>query len=110
MIDIADFAKIEMKIGCIVSAERVPETDKLLRLTVNFGEAQPRQVVSGIATYLEDIQTLVGTCCPFVTNLAPRTIRGLESQAMIVAVHTDNGAFSLLEPTSADIPPGTRLG
>ena len=109
MITIEDFAKVEMRIGKIVSAERVPETDKLMRLQVDFGEDEPRQVVSGIATYFSDEQVLVGKTCPFVTNLAPRTIRGLESQAMIVAVHTTEDAFSLLEPTMVEIPVGTRL-
>jgi methionyl-tRNA synthetase len=109
MIALEDFAQVEMRIGEIQSVERVPETDKLLRLQVDFGEEQPRQVISGIAGYFVDEQVLVGKKCPFVTNLAPRTIRGLESQAMIVAVHTDNGAFSILEPSMADIPAGTRL-
>lgn len=110
MITIDDFAKVEMRIGRICSVERVPETDKLLKLSVDFGEETPRQVVSGIAGYFPDEQILVGRKCPFVTNLAPRTIRGLESQAMIVAVHTDDGAFSILEPTlSEDIASGTKL-
>jgi methionyl-tRNA synthetase len=87
----------------------VENTDKLLRLSVDFGEETPRQVVSGIAGYFPDEQVLVGKKCPFVTNLAPRTIRGLESQAMIVAVHTAEDAFSLLEPTMADVPGGTTL-
>jgi methionyl-tRNA synthetase len=109
MISIEDFARIEMRLGRILSIEKVPDTDKLLKLSVDFGEGQPRQVISGIALYFEDPQVLVGKTCPFVTNLEPRTIRGLESQAMIVAVHTAEGAFSVLEPTLATLPPGTRL-
>jgi len=109
MIEIDDFAKVEMKIGKILNVERVPNTDKLLQLTVDFGEEHPRTVVSGIALYFEDEQVLVGVSCPFVTNLEPRTIRGLTSEAMILAVHTDDGSFSVLEPTQADIPAGTRL-
>lgn len=109
MITIDDFSKVEMHIGHITAVERVPDTDKLLRLAVDFGEAEPRQVVSGIAGYFDDPQVLVGKRCPFVTNLEPRTIRGLESQAMIVAVHTDDGAFSILEPTMAEMPAGTKL-
>lgn len=108
MISIDDFAKIEMKLGNILDAERVPDTDKLLKLTVDFGEEEPRQVISGIAAYVTPEQ-LAGRTCPFVVNLEPRTIRGLVSQAMIVAVHTDEGAFSLLEPTDAPMPPGTKL-
>jgi methionyl-tRNA synthetase len=109
MITIEDFSKIEMRIGHIVSVERVPDTDKLLHLAVDFGEEAARSVVSGIAGYFSDPQMLVGKRCPFVTNLEPRTIRGLVSQAMIVAVHTDAGQFSILEPTLAEIPAGTRL-
>jgi methionyl-tRNA synthetase len=109
MITIDDFTKVEMHIGKILSAERVPETDKLLKLEVDFGEAAPRQVISGIAEYFEDPGELVGVSCPFVTNLEPRTIRGLESQAMIVAAHTSDGTFSVLTPTNSDITPGTKL-
>lgn len=109
MISINDFAQVEMRLGKILSVERVPDTDKLLRLSVDVGEAAPRQVISGIALYFEDPQVLVGKTCPFVTNLEPRMIRGLESQAMIVAVHTDDGTFSILEPTLAAMPPGTKL-
>ncbi len=109
MISIEDFSRIEMRIGTIMFAERVPETDKLLKLLVDFGEETPRQVVSGIAKYFEDPTLLVGKKCPFVTNLEPRTIKGLMSQAMIVAVHTDDDAFSLLEPTGTPIPSGTKL-
>lgn len=110
MATIDDFSRIEMRLGRICTVERVPDTDKLLRLTVDFGESEPRQVVSGIALYLADPHVLVGRVCPFVTNLDPRTIRGLESQAMIVAVHSDQGAFSILEPTMASLEPGTKLG
>jgi len=109
MITIDDFAKVEMRIGAIRAVERVPDTDKLLKLSVDFGEEEPRTVISGIAEYFPDEQALVGVSCPFVTNLEPRTIRGLTSEAMIVAVHSAEGAFSVLQPTGADIPAGTRL-
>ncbi len=109
MITIDDFKKVEMTIGKITHVEKVPDTDKLLRLTVDFGEEKSRQVISGIAEFFEDPQTLVGVACPFVTNLEPRTIRGLVSEAMIVAVHAKDGAFSVLEPTGASIPVGTTL-
>ncbi|MBP9760572.1 MAG: hypothetical protein KBD24_04410 [Candidatus Pacebacteria bacterium] len=132
MVSIDDFAKVEMKIGHILSVERVPDTDKLLQLSVDFGlkpsavkaegslehpaeqnvveeERDIRTVVSGIAGYFDDPLVLVGKRVPFVTNLEPRTIRGLTSEAMIVAVHTEAGAFSILEPTMAEMPAGTRL-
>jgi methionine--tRNA ligase beta chain len=109
MISIQDFKNIEMTLGEIQAVERVLDTDKLLKLTVDFGEERPRQVISGIAEYFEDPQILVGKKCPFVTNLEPRVIRGLESEAMIVAVHSKEGLFSILEPTLANIPQGTKL-
>ena len=97
-----EFKKTEIKIGEILSAEKVPETDKLLKLSVNFGEDLPRQIVSGISFYFSDEKMLVGKKCAFVTNLEPRTIRGLESNGMILAV-------SGLKPSadgSADHPSG----
>jgi methionyl-tRNA synthetase len=106
MINYDDFAKVEIQVGKILSAEKVPDTDKLLKLMVDFGEEKPRQVISGIAMYHPDPAVLVGHNSMFVTNLEPRTIRGLESQAMIFAVSTDTH-FSLLEP-SQDIPVGTK--
>ncbi len=106
-ISIDDFKKLEIKIGEIMSAEKVPETDKLLKLTVNFGEENTRQIVSGISMYFEDPQTLVGKKCAFATNLEPRNIKGLESQGMILAVSGEN-FFSLLS-TNNEVPPGATV-
>lgn len=108
MISIDDFKNVDIRIGEIRSVEKVPDTDKLLRLEVDLGEETPRQIISGIALYFEDIQELVGKKCTFVANLEPRTIRGLESQGMIMAVSDDEGHFSLLEPNNT-IAPGTRI-
>lgn len=102
-----DFKKVEVKVGQIMSAEKILNADKLLKLMVNFGEAAPRQIVSGIAAYFPDPAVLVGKKAMFVTNLEPRTIRGNVSNGMLFAVSTDAGAFSLLEPVG-DIPPGTQ--
>lgn len=107
MINYDDFAKLDIAVGKILSVEVVPDADKLLRLEVEVGEDMPRQIVSGIRMYFADPQELVGRYCPFVLNLEPRVIRGLESQGMILAAdHEDT--FALFEP-SADMPPGTRL-
>lgn len=102
-----DFAKVEISLGTIRSVEVVPDADKLLRLEVDFGEETPRQILSGIREYYEDPQILVGKQCPFITNLAPRTIRGLESNGMILAGNTEE-VFSLLHPSTI-LPNGTRL-
>ena len=105
MITYDEFKKVEIKVGKIISAEKIPDTDKLLRLMVDFGEEAPRQIVSGIALYFPDPAVLVGRKSMFVSNLEPRTIRGFESNGMIFAVSSGE-AFSLLEP-GADIPVGT---
>ncbi len=104
-ISIDEFSKIEVKIGTVRSAERVPETDKLLKLMVDFNEAEPRQIVSGIAAYVSEPESLVGRQLAFVTNLEPRTIRGLESNGMLFAVGAGE-TFAFLTPDRA-VPPGT---
>ena len=107
MISYEDFAKLEIKIGTITSVEIVEETDKLLKLAVDFGEPDQRQIISGIRTYFEDPQTLVGKQCPFLTNLEPRVIRGFESQGMILAASFED-KLGLLHP-SVDLPSGTKI-
>lgn len=106
MISIDEFSKIEVKVGTVRSAERVPDTDKLLRLTVDFNEESgPRQIISGIAAYVPEPETLIGRQLAFVTNLEPRMIRGLESNGMLFAVGT-NETFAFLTPDK-EVPPGT---
>ena len=117
-----DFAKVEIKAGKILSAEKIPDTDKLLKLSVDFGENQeissieegktvlvskPRQIVSGISMYFPDPTVLIGKTCMFVTNLEPRMIKGYESNGMLFALSTNDGNFSLLEPNKT-IPVGTK--
>ncbi len=105
-ISIDEFNKIEVKVGTVQTAEYVPETDKLLRLIVDFGEEQgPRQIVSGIRKYVSDPETLIGRQLAFVTNLAPRKIRGLESNGMLFAVGEDE-SFAFLVPSNS-VPSGT---
>lgn len=113
MISYDDFAKLEIKIGTILTAEIVEGADKLLRLTVDLGEkneageVMPRQIVSGIREYYPEPAVLIGKQCPFLANLEPRTIRGFESQGMILAASNDN-AFALLHP-STELTPGSRV-
>lgn len=106
-ISIDDFKKVEIKIGHILSVEKVENADKLLKLSVDFGEGEPRQIISGIALFFSDINALVGKKCAFATNLEPRTIKGLESNGMILAVNGEN-FFSLLE-VSVDVVPGSAI-
>lgn len=102
-----EFKKVEISVGKILSAEKIPDTDKLLKLSVDFGDETPRQIVSGISGYFPEPEILVGKKCMFVTNLEPRTIKGHESNGMLFAVSTEDGKFSLLSP-SDDIPVGTK--
>lgn len=102
-----DFAKLEIRIGTILEVEVVPEADRLLKLKVDVGEETPRQIVSGIREYFEDPESLVGKQCPFLTNLEPRTIRGVESQGMILAASTED-VFALFNPTQK-LPVGTLV-
>lgn len=110
-ISFEEFSKIEVRVGTVCSAERVPETDKLLRLMVDFGEVSPqgertsRQIISGIAAYAPEPEPLIGRQLAFVTNLEPRTIRGLESNGMLFAIGSDE-TFAFLTP-DRDVPPGT---
>lgn len=105
-ISIDEFAKIEVKVGTVREAEPVPETDKLLRLVVDFGEeAGPRQIVSGIRAYVADPAELIGRQLAFATNLAPRRLKGLESDGMLFAVG-EGETFAFLTP-DREVPPGT---
>ena len=105
-ISIDDFAKVEIRLGQIKSAEPVPGSDKLLKLSVDFGEESPRQVLSGIAKYVTP-EELIDKKFPFITNLEPRKMMGLESQAMIMAVSSGD-VLALLAP-SKDVPNGTKI-
>lgn len=105
MINIDQLSAIEVKVGTVLSAERVPDTDKLFRLMVDLGEPEPRQIVSGIAMYVSEPESLVGKQLSFVANLEPRTIRGLESNGMLFAVGSGD-TFAFLVP-STPVPPGT---
>ncbi|HWC77967.1 MAG TPA: methionine--tRNA ligase, partial [Blastocatellia bacterium] len=83
-IAIDDFVKVDLRVATVLEAERVPKADKLLRIVVDVGEAQPRQILAGIAQHY-DPQSLIGRKIIVVANLAPRNLRGLESNGMLLA-------------------------
>ena len=89
-ITIDDFLKVELRVGEIKVAERIPKADKLLRFEIDLGEEKPRQILAGLAEYYEP-ETLVGRKVVVVANLKPRKMRGLESQGMICAASLENG-------------------
>lgn len=105
-ISIDDFTKIELRVGQIKVAERVPKADKLLRLEVDLG-TETRQVLAGIAEAY-DPESLIGRKVVIVANLAPRKLRGLESNGMIVAASLEGGR-PVLAGFLEDVPVGARL-
>ena len=105
-ISIDDFAKIELRVGVVKMAERVPKADKLLRLEIDIG-TEVRQVLAGIAEAYAP-ETLVGRKVVIVANLAPRKLRGLESNGMIVAASLEGGK-PVLAGFLEDVPVGARL-
>ena len=131
VISFDEFAKLEIRIGKIISAEKVEGSDKLLKLWVDFGpstikkevqgefipvepsdnevmgdERVKRQIIAGIAQYYAP-EALIGKECPFAYNLAPRLLKGLESQGMILCP-SDNGNPVLLHPDK-EIEPGSKV-
>lgn len=107
MITFDEFKKAEIKIGKILAAEKVPEADRLLKLSIDLGEETPRQILSGIAEYYPDPAILVGKQVPVLANLPTRTIRGLESQGMVLYA-VGEGFLTTVEP-SREVPPGTNV-
>ena len=105
-ITIDDFAKIELRVGLVKVAERVKGADKLLRLEVDIG-TEVRQILAGIAEAY-DPEPLVGRRVVIVANLAPRKLRGLESNGMIVAASLEGGK-PVLAGFLEDVPVGARL-
>ncbi|MCX5730120.1 MAG: methionine--tRNA ligase, partial [Deltaproteobacteria bacterium] len=80
-----DFAKVELKVGLVRAAVRVPKADKLLQITVDVGDPEPRTIVAGIAAAYPVPEELVGRRIVVVANLEPRSLRGLSSQGMLLA-------------------------
>jgi methionyl-tRNA synthetase len=100
-----EFGKVDLRVAKIVSAEAVPKAKKLLKLVVDLGEEQ-RQVVAGIAEAYAP-ETLIGKRVIFVANLKPATIRGVESQGMILAAGGDT--ILGLSAIDKEVPPGTKV-
>jgi methionyl-tRNA synthetase len=103
---IDDFVKVDLRVAQILVAERVPKADKLLRLEVDLGY-EKRQILAGIAQYYEP-EKLIGRKIVIVANLAPRKMRGLESNGMLLAASLPDGA-PVLAGFLEDVPLGARL-
>lgn len=99
-----DFDKLDLRVGIILEAEKVPKADKLLKLTVDLG-FEKRTILSGIAEYYK-AEEMIGKRVTVVANLAPRKIRGIESQGMLLMAGNDFGKLFVVSPES-DIEPGS---
>lgn len=106
MITYEDFQKLDMRLGKVLVAEAVPDSDKLIRFELDFGEEKPRQILSAIREWYSEPEALVGKMMLFVVNLEPRMIRGLESQGMLMAVGADRPIFLIPEESVA---PGAKV-
>lgn len=105
-IEFADFEKLELRVGKVLTAVAVPKKDKLLHLSVDLGEARPRSIVAGIAQAFQP-EVIVGKQVIVVANLAPRKMAGLVSEGMILAAGDDQ--ILGLSAIDHDVPPGTRV-
>ncbi len=98
-----DFAKLDLRVGTITAAERVPKADKLLKLTIDIGEPLPRTVVSGIALHFTP-EELPGQQVVLVANLEPRKMRGVESQGMVLMADGPDGKLVFVRPQATTLP------
>lgn len=105
LIGIEDFSKLDLRVGQVIMAERIPKADKLLRLEIDLG-SEVRQVVSGIAKFYSP-EVLIGKRVIVVANLKPVTLRGVESHGMILAASSEDQL--VLANVSADIPLGSKV-
>jgi methionyl-tRNA synthetase len=107
-IEIGDFTKVDLRVGQVVSAERLPKSDKLLLMKIDIGESEPRQILAGIAEYYEP-EKLIGRKVVVVANLKPRKLRGHESQGMVVAASVGDQGRPVIATFTEDVPNGARL-
>ena len=106
MISIEEFKKVELKVGRVVSAERLENSEKLLKFKIQLGEEE-RQILSGIAKYYEP-ESLIGKEVVIVANLAPRMMAGHESNGMILMAEDEAGTPILLQPEKI-VPTGCEI-
>lgn len=103
-----DFKKLDMRVGTIREVEAIEGADKLYKCQIDFGEPELRQIVSGIREYFSDSSVLIGKQVLYVVNLEPRTIRGVTSNGMLMAVDGPDGAPVLMSPVEP-VNPGAHI-
>jgi methionyl-tRNA synthetase len=101
-----DFAKLDLRVGTVTACEKVEKADKLLKLTIDLG-AETRTIVSGIAQHY-NAENMIGKQVVVVVNLAPRKMKGIESQGMILTAEDKDGKLRLLKPEEA-VNPGSSV-
>ena len=104
-ISFEDFKKIEIKIGKVISAEKIPDSDKLIKFQFDVGGV-PRQIIAGIAESFPDPSILLGKEVPLVLNLEPKKLRGYMSEGMMLVAIAEDGRAVLLHPES-EVSPGS---
>jgi methionyl-tRNA synthetase len=104
---IDEFQQADLRVGKVISAERVEGSEKLLKLQVEIGEPAPRQILSGIAKAYAP-EELVGKSVAIIANLEPRMMMGMESNGMLLAAHSDGGAPVVIQP-AGDVAPGAKI-
>ncbi len=102
-----DFTKLDLRVATVLECERVPKTDKLLRFLLDDGIGK-RTILSGIAEFYPNPEELVGKQVCFIANLAPRKMRGIMSEGMILSAENADGTLSLIEPGS-EVKPGSQI-
>ena len=105
--DFPTFEKLDIRVGTVLECVKVPKADKLLQFRIDDGMGG-RTIVSGIAKYYKP-EDLVGTQVCFIANLAPRKLKGVESQGMILSAEQPDGSLKLITPL-APAAPGSKVG
>ena len=105
LIDIEAFRRVDLRVGLVKSAERVPGSNKLIRLVVDLGELGERQIIAGLAEWYNP-EFFIGKYVIVVANLKPKKLMGLESQGMILATDTSPPVIATV---AGEVKPGARL-
>jgi len=105
LISIDEFQKVDLRVGLVKSAEKVPGSEKLVRLIVDLGELGERQIIAGLGKWYPP-EFFQGKYIIVVTNLKPKKMMGLESQGMLLATDTDPPVIATVEKP---VKPGARL-
>lgn len=106
MISFDDFSKVELKVGIVLEAEEVEGSEKLIKLKVDLGEGEPRQILAGVKHWYKP-DDFIGKQVVVIANLEPKIMMGLESQGMMLAADTEDGPVFLTVPKK--VPPGTKV-